>query len=68
MNWFTSLPQWFQMSVIAIIILPLAYRLIRYGFKIKVKAPGGAEGEIDADNPEPEKTSSEKVLMSGEEK
>lgn len=50
MNWFTSLPQWFQMTIISIIILPLAYRLIRYGFSIKIKAPGGAEGELDADN------------------
>ena len=50
MNWFSSLPQWFQMSVIGCIAIPLAYRLIRHGFSIKFKAPGGAEGELDADN------------------
>lgn len=56
MNWFTSLPQWFQMLVIFLIVGPLAYRLIRYGFSIKIKAPGGAEGEIDADNIPSEKS------------
>ena len=61
MNWFTSLPQWFQMIGISLIIGGVTYRLVRYGIKIKA-----GNVEIDADNSEPEKISSEKDSTSGE--
>lgn len=61
MNWFTSLPQWFQMIVIFLIIGGITYRLIRHGIKIKAGSV-----EIDADNSESEKISSEKDSTSGE--
>ena len=47
MNWFTSLPQWFQMIGISLIIGGVTYRLVRYGIKIKAGSV-----EIDADNNE----------------
>ena len=61
MNWFTSLPQWFQMIGISLIIGGVTYRLVRYGIKIKA-----GNVEIDADNSESEKISSEKDSTSGE--
>ena len=61
MNWFASLPQWFQMIGISLIIGGVTYRLVRYGIKIKAGSV-----EIDADNSEPEKISSEKDSTSGE--
>lgn len=47
-NWFTSLPLWFTMPIVGGLAGVVIYRLARYGLRLKVKAPGGAEGEIDA--------------------
>lgn len=60
MNWFTSLPQWFQMLIIGMIALGIVYRLFRYGVKIKA-----GNVEIDADNNETP-TVEQKPIESGE--
>lgn len=65
---FKDIPAWFWMLMIALVVVPIAYSIIRNGIHLKAKNKLVGEVELDADDTPEEKPSTEEGIPSAESK